>query len=125
MFDQTLEGMRKGERPDELVANVKLPPHLAGSPYLQDPYGTVEWSVRAIHSDHLGWFDGNATHLFPIPETKRAQRIVSLAGGVPQTLSRGREALAGRDFQWAAELADCILAVDGATSRRNASRRKP
>ncbi len=33
---------------------------------------------------------------------------------MPQTLSRGREALAGRDFQWAAELADCILAVDGA-----------
>ena len=26
VFDQTLEGMRKGERPDELVAHVKLPP---------------------------------------------------------------------------------------------------
>ena len=114
VFDQTLEGMRKGERPDELVAHVKLPPHLAGSPYLQEYDGTVEWSVRAIYSDHLGWFDGNATHLFPMPETERAQRIVALAGGVPQTLSRGREALAGRDFQWAAELADCILAVDGA-----------
>jgi len=93
---------------------VKLPPHLAASPYLQEYYGTVEWSVRAIYSDHLGWFDGNATHLFSMPETERAQRIVSLAGGVPQTLSRGREALAGRDFQWATELADCILAVDGA-----------
>ena len=104
----------KGERPDELVAHVRLPPHLAGSPYLQEYYGTVEWSVRAIYSDHLGWFDGNATHLFPMPETERAQRIVSLAGGVPQTLSRGREALARRDLRWAAELADCILAVDGA-----------
>ena len=93
---------------------MKLPPHLAESPYLQEYYGTVEWSVRAIYSDHLGWFDGNATHLFPMPETERAQKIVSLAGGVPQTLSRGREALARRDFRWAAELADCILAVDGA-----------
>jgi uncharacterized sulfatase len=114
VFDQTLEGMRKGERPDELVAHVKLPPHLAGNPYLQEYYGTVEWSVRAIYSDHLGWFDGNATHLFPMPETERAQRIVSLARGVPQTLSRGREALAGRDFRWAAELADVVLAVDSA-----------
>ena len=114
VYDQTLEGMRKGERPDELVAHVKLPPHLAESPYLQEYYGTVEWSVRAIYSDHLGWFDGNATHLFPMPETERAQKIVALAGGVPQTLSRGREALARGDFRWAAELADCILAVDGA-----------
>ena len=54
VLDQTLEGMRKGQRPDELVAHVKLPPHLAESPYLQGYYGTVEWSVRAIYSDQLG-----------------------------------------------------------------------
>ena len=114
VYDQTLEGMKKGERPDELVAHVKLPPHLAGNPYLQEYYGTVEWSVRAIYSDHLGWFDGNATHLLPMPETERAERIVSLAGGAPQTLSRGREAHATGDFRWAAELADVVLAVDAA-----------
>jgi alkyl sulfatase BDS1-like metallo-beta-lactamase superfamily hydrolase len=114
VYDQTLEGMRKGERPDELVAHVKLPPRLAESPYLQEYYGTVEWSVRAIYSDHLGWFDGNATHLFPMPEAERAKRIVALAGGVAQTLSRGREAHAMGDFRWAAELADVVLAVDAA-----------
>jgi uncharacterized sulfatase len=114
VYDQTLEGMRKGERPDELVAHVKLPPQLAGNPFLQEYYGTVEWSVRAIYSDHLGWFDGNATHLFPLPETERGQKIVTLAGGVAQTLSRGKEALDRGDFRWAAELADSVMAVDGA-----------
>ena len=114
VYDQTIEGMKKGERPDELVAHVKLPPNLAGSPYLQEFYGTVEWSVRAIYSDHVGWFDGNATRLFPMPEAERAQKVVALAGGVPQTLSRGREALDKGDFRWAAELADCVMAVDGA-----------
>ena len=114
VFDQTLEGMRKGERPDELVAHVKLPPHLAESPYLQEYYGTVEWSVRAIYSDRLGWFDGNATRLFPMSENERAPKIVALAGGVPQMLTRVREALATGDFRWAAELTDFVLAVDGA-----------
>ncbi len=114
VYDQTIEGIKKGERPDELVAHVKLPAHLARSPYLQEYYGTVEWSVRAIYSDHLGWFDGNATNLFPMPDAERAQKTVALAGGVSQTLSRVREALATGDFRWAAELADCILAVDGA-----------
>jgi alkyl sulfatase BDS1-like metallo-beta-lactamase superfamily hydrolase len=35
-----------------------------------------------------------------------------LAGGADQVLARAREALASREFQWAAELADYMLAVD-------------
>jgi alkyl sulfatase BDS1-like metallo-beta-lactamase superfamily hydrolase len=112
VYDQTLEGMKKGERPDELVAHVKLPPRLAESPYLQEYYGTVEWAVRAIYSDRLGWFDGNATRLFPLPEKERAQMMVALAGGVPALLGRGEEALAKGEFRWAAELADCVMATD-------------
>jgi uncharacterized sulfatase len=34
ILDQTIEGIRRGERPDELVQHVKLPPHLADNPYL-------------------------------------------------------------------------------------------
>ena len=115
VYDQTIEGMKKGERPDELVAHVKLPPHLAESPYLQEYYGTVEWSVRAIYSEHLGWFDGNPTHLFPLPEKDRALNVIALAGGVPNTLSHARDALANGEFRWAAELTDFVLAVDAAS----------
>lgn len=115
VFDQTLEGMKRGERPDELVAHVHLPAQLAQSPYLQEYYGTVEWAVRAIYSDHLGWFDGNPTRLFPLPEKDRAQRIVALAGGVPQVLSSARDAVAHGEFRWAAELTDFVLAVDAAS----------
>lgn len=114
VLDQTLEGMRKGERPDELVQRVKLPPHLIDNPYLQEFYGTVAWSVRAIYTDYLGWFDGNAANLFPLPEKERAAKIVALGGGVEQILSRGREALKSGEFQWAAELGDYVLAVDAA-----------
>jgi alkyl sulfatase BDS1-like metallo-beta-lactamase superfamily hydrolase len=104
--DQTVEGMRKGERPDELVQHVKLPPPLSDNPYLQEFYGTVAWAVRAIYTDYLGWFDGNATHLFPLPEKERAAKIIALAGGSARVLSGAREALTAREFQWAAELAD-------------------
>lgn len=114
VLDQTLDGMRKGERPDELVQHVRLPPALAGNPYLQEFYGTVAWSVRAIYTDYAGWFDGNATHLFPLPEKERASRIIALAGGVERILSNGRDAMTSQQFQWAAELADYVLAVDGA-----------
>lgn len=112
VLDQTLAGMRKGERPDELVQRVKLPPQLADNPYLQEFYGSVAWSVRAIYADRLGWFDGNATSLFPLTERERAAKIIGLAGGADQVLARARDALAAREFQWATELADYALAVD-------------
>jgi alkyl sulfatase BDS1-like metallo-beta-lactamase superfamily hydrolase len=79
---------------------------------LQEFYGTVPWAVRAIYAEYAGWFDGNATRLFPLAVKERAARITELAGGREQILSRARRALAENDFQWAAELADYVLAVD-------------
>lgn len=114
ILDQTIEGIGRGERPDELVQHVKLPPPLADHPSLQEFYGSVAWSVRAIYADRVGWFDGNATRLFPLPERERAAKIIDLAGGADQVVARARDALAAREFQWAAELADYVLATDSA-----------
>jgi len=116
ILDQTLEGMRKGERPDELVQHVKLPSQLVANPYLQEFYGSVEWTVRGIYADRVGWFDGNATKLFPLPEKERAAKLLALIGGPEQVLTRAREALAAREFTWAAELADYVLATDNANT---------
>ena len=74
--------------------------------------------MRGIYADRVGWFDGNATNLFPLPEKDRAAKLVGLIGGPDQVLARGREALAAREFTWAAELADYVLANDGANAAR-------
>src|SRR6516225_6193568 len=114
ILDQTIQGMKKGERPDELVQHVKLPSALAENPYLQEFYGGVEWTVRGIYADRAGWFDGNATNLFPLAEKEHAAKLVGLIGGPDRVLARGREALAAHEFKWAAELADYVLANDSA-----------
>ena len=75
ILDQTIQGMKQGERPDELVRHVKLPSSLAENPFLQEYYGGVEWTVRGIYADRIGWFDGNATNLFPLPQQDRASRL--------------------------------------------------
>jgi alkyl sulfatase BDS1-like metallo-beta-lactamase superfamily hydrolase len=116
ILDQTIEGIKTGERPDELVQHVKLPPSLTANPYLQEFYGGVEWTVRGIYADREGWFDGNATNLFPLPEKERAAKLVALIGGPDRVLARGRDALAAGDFTWAAELADDVLANDSANA---------
>lgn len=112
VYDQTIAGINQGLRPDELVELVKLPAELADNPYLQEFYGTVPWAVRVIYSFHLGWFDGNATNLFPLSNKDRAQRLIELGGGEASVLQTSQQALLDQEHQWAAELADYLLLVD-------------
>ncbi len=112
VHDQTIRLMNKGLTPQEIVEQVKLPPHLASLPYLQEYYGTVQWSVRAIFDGYLGWFGGEAVELFPLHNVERAKRFARLAGGEGSLLEKAKEALANQDYQWALELTDQLLYLD-------------
>jgi alkyl sulfatase BDS1-like metallo-beta-lactamase superfamily hydrolase len=112
VHDQTVRGMNMGLTPDELVERVKLPPHLAKLPYLQEYYGTVAWGVRAVFNGYLGWFGGNPTDLFPLSPRARAERMAELAGGKEALLERARKAAKEGDGQWVMELTDHLLKLD-------------
>ncbi|MGB8330559.1 MAG: alkyl sulfatase dimerization domain-containing protein, partial [Polyangiales bacterium] len=112
VHDQTLRGMNRGLLPGELVETVKLPPHLRSHPYLQELYGTVAWSVRAVFDGYLGWFDGDAATLEPASLGERAAGMASLAGGTDGLVRAGREAISRAQFAWAAELANHVLRLE-------------
>ena len=112
VFDKTIEGMNRGLTPDELVDYVQLPEELASKNYLREYYGNVEWAVRAIFDGYLGWFDGNPTNLFSLAPQLEAERVAGLAGGPEALLAHARYALATGDAQWAAQLADHLIALD-------------
>lgn len=112
IHDKTVEGMNEGLTPDELVEYVQLPERLAGKDYLQPFYGHPDWGVRTVFNGYLGWFDGNATNLFPLPPKAEAERVAKLAGGNEKLLAAARDALATGDNQWAAQLADHLLAIN-------------
>jgi alkyl sulfatase BDS1-like metallo-beta-lactamase superfamily hydrolase len=111
VLDQTLTGIRQGKAPDELVQEVNLPPDLAASPYLQEYYGSVAWTVRGMYAEHVGWFDGNATNTLPLPPANQAVKMLALVEGERTMLVRAHVAFEADDFQWAAELSDYVLAV--------------
>ncbi|MGP7796112.1 alkyl sulfatase dimerization domain-containing protein [Sphingomonas sp. CLY1604] len=111
--DQTLSGMKRGERPDALVRTVKLTPALAANPWLRQYYGTVEWMVRGIYAAELGWFDGNATDVFPLSARARAADLLPMIGGKAGAIAAGEAALRDGKYRWAAELADLVLVGDG------------
>ncbi len=106
VHDQTVRGMNAGKTPGQLAAEVRLPPHLEAHPWLQPHYGTVPWSVKGIYDGYLGWFDGNAATLEPLPPAERSQRWAdAFASGKPLQ-EQAQAALAANDAAWAAELAD-------------------
>ena len=112
VYDQTIRGMNKGMMPDELAKQVKLPEHLAKSPYLQEFYGKVEWGVRTVFDGNLGWYSGSPSTLLPLGLKDRAQRYIQLAGGQDSMIREAEEALKKADHQWALELTDYLMAVD-------------
>jgi alkyl sulfatase BDS1-like metallo-beta-lactamase superfamily hydrolase len=112
VHDQTIRGINRGLTPDELVEVVVLPPHLKNHPYLQELYGTVEWSVRAVYSGYLGWFNGDTATLSPAGPAERAAGFAELAGGVEGLLDTARAAVAEKRYAWAAELATQLMRVD-------------
>lgn len=112
IHDRTVEGINRGLTPDELVEYVQLPERLANKDYLQPFYGHPDWGVRTVFNGYLGWFDGNATNLFPLPPRAEAERVAKLAGGKDKLLQAARDALDEDDDQWAAQLTDYLLAIN-------------
>lgn len=112
VLTETLACMDRGLGLEATVAAVALPEAYARLPYLQEVYGTVAWSVRAIYTGYLGWFDGNPAHLNPLSPEQRATKSIALMGGKENVVSAMQEALRTGDPQWALELADLLLALD-------------
>jgi alkyl sulfatase BDS1-like metallo-beta-lactamase superfamily hydrolase len=112
VYDETIKGMNAGVSPDELALSIHLPDKLAKEPFLDEFYGTIPWSVKSIFVGHLGWFDGNATNLFPMVPVERAQAMADLAGGVEALYIQVENAIADGKYIWACELSDQLLALN-------------
>lgn len=110
ILETTLAGMNAGKTIDALASEIRLPEKYASLPYLGEHYGCTEWTVRAIYTAYLGWFDGNPTSLHPLAPETRAQKMLALAGGREKMLAAARAALDERDYQWCLELCDLLLA---------------
>lgn len=109
ILSTTIEGMNQGKTIDELAAEIRLPEPYASLPYLGEHYGCTEWTVRAIYTAYLGWFDGNPTHLHPLAPRERAAKTIALIGDAEKVFSAAQEAFAEKDYQWCLELCDMLL----------------
>jgi alkyl sulfatase BDS1-like metallo-beta-lactamase superfamily hydrolase len=113
VHDQTVRHMNKGLCPDELAESIALPPHLAGfKPWMEEFFGSVSQSVRAIYQGYLGWFEADPVALAPLPRMNRMRREIELMGGRDHVLAVAQDAFEHGETQWVAELATRIIRID-------------
>lgn len=112
VLTETLACMDRGMGLEATAEAVRLPEQYAELPYLQEFYGTVAWSVRAIYTGYFGWFDGNPTNLNPLPLRQRVVKTIAQMGGKEAVAAAVLSALQAGDTQWALELADLLLTLD-------------
>jgi alkyl sulfatase BDS1-like metallo-beta-lactamase superfamily hydrolase len=102
--DEVVRGANQGLDVDTLAESIRLPKHLADKHYNKEFYGQVDWSVRAIYTNNLGWFDGRADKLYPLPQKEVAAREVKLLGGVEKVITLADQAFEQGDLRWAIHL---------------------
>jgi alkyl sulfatase BDS1-like metallo-beta-lactamase superfamily hydrolase len=112
VHDQTIQNMNKGLTPQEIIEIVKLPPHLANDPYLQEYFGQIDRDIFQIFSQYMGWYTGKCRDLFPISLEEEAREMAGLAGGIDQLAAKAQEALDKDKLEWALIFADDVLLLD-------------
>lgn len=68
-------------------------------------------SVKAIYSGELGWFDGQAEDLYPMPFDEESQKSLILMGGPSKVLKAVEDAQAMDDHRWALHLLKLLTAA--------------
>jgi alkyl sulfatase BDS1-like metallo-beta-lactamase superfamily hydrolase len=112
VHDQSLRGINQGLTADDLAEVVKLPEHLADSPYLQEFYGKVSWSARSMFFGNLGWFSGDAADLQPRSRKNQARMMAEIAGGEDKLLEHLKGYFQKGDYQNSLELSGHLLRLN-------------
>jgi len=108
---QTIEGLNRGLRKDEVVRDVELPEHLAEDPKLREHYVSVQDVAKMVAMQYTGWWDDWPSHWTPVDSVTLSRSIVDEMGGMERLVERAREILE-TDSRLASQYADWAFEAD-------------
>lgn len=112
IHDQTLRLALHGGTPREIAEELELPESLRTSFANRGYYGTVSHNSKAVYQAYFGWYDGNPTHLNPLPPVQAGQKYVELAGGAAKLLDNAQAAYDRGEYRWVAEVVNHLVFAD-------------
>jgi len=111
LHDQVVALINADMHISDMIYAVKIPEHLADSPYLQSAYSRVEFFVYNVHRWYHGYFDGNPAHLLPRPEGEVNTELLGLIGQ-DKLMSKAEELLEQSKAQLALQVLDVLISAD-------------
>ena len=109
LHDQTLRLMSHGRTPREIADELMLPNKLSSQWFARGYYGAVAHNVNAIYAHYLGPYDGNPSHLNPLPPAQAGAKYVQYMGGADAVVGRPRADFDAGRFRWVVEVLNHVV----------------
>ncbi len=107
VYDETIQGINAGKDLYTLMREIKLPAKYNIPQY----YGKVEWTVRGIWQEYVGWFDENPATMYDLPASCIDADLVELAGS-EAIVKKAEEHFNKKEYVQVLHLTDVLLHFD-------------
>jgi len=107
VYDETVKGINAGKDVYTLMREIKLPGKYAIPQY----FGKVEWTVRGIWQEFIGWFDENPASMYATPVSDVYADLSELAGAA-KLLQKSKAYIVQREYPKALHLTEIVLKTD-------------
>ncbi len=109
LHDQVVKFINEGIHITEMIHKVKVPDHLANSPFLKQVYSRPEFFVYNVYRWYHGYYDHNPAHLIPRPEKEVMKEIYDLIEDKEKIFSRIYSLFENKQYQLALQVLDIII----------------
>jgi len=113
VYDETIKGINAGKDVHTLMREIRLPERFPIGQY----YGKVEWTVRGIWQEYVGWFDENPATMYAEPMSSIYSDLTELAGP-ERILAKAKQYLDEKQYVGVLHLTELVLKDN--RSRQNA-----
>jgi alkyl sulfatase BDS1-like metallo-beta-lactamase superfamily hydrolase len=119
IFTETINGINQGKDVYTLIQEIQVPEKYN----IQAYFGKVEWTVRGIYNEYIGWFDENPASMYSIGVTSIYDDIIEIAG-IDALLDKAEKLFNDKEYVKVLHLTDIILKPKPLSNRANQLRLK-
>ncbi|ABY46521.1 alkyl/aryl-sulfatase [Bacillus mycoides] len=110
--DQTLLYINQGYTSTEIADKIQLPTDLAKYWYIRPYYGTPKHNAKAVYQKYMGWYDANPANLDPLPNVKRAEKLIDYMGGSDAVIEKSLIDFENGNYQFVADIMSTLVFAD-------------
>ncbi len=119
IYDKTIDGINAGKDVYTLMQEIIVPEKYKLQPY----FGKVEWTVRGIYHENIGWFDENPASMYALPPSSIYPELVETAG-IEALNQKAVQLLSNEEYIKVLHLTDIVLKSNPDDRKANEIRSK-